>query len=120
MILLVTGSRTIPKNPSEIYKIHKKLNQICCEYGISKLITGGARGVDMTAMKWAWDRKIATEIYPPDWERYGRRAGLLRNITMVEKCDKGVGFWDGKSRGTEHCIKKLKETNKLLEVMEFE
>ena len=68
------------------------------------LVSGGARGVD----KWAettakhWNRP--TKIYNAQWNKYGPKAGFIRNNDIVRGCDIVVAFWDGKSKGTRHTI----------------
>ena len=39
---------------------------------------------------------------------------------MVEACDMGIAFWDGKSRGTRDSIRKLVNANKLLRIVYIE
>lgn len=68
------------------------------------IISGGARGVDQTAVEEAQRLHMLYEVYPADWARYGRRAGFIRNQTLVERSDEVVAFWNGTSRGTEHTI----------------
>lgn len=41
------------------------------------------RGADAFAAKAALDLGIRQEIYPADWNRYGRAAGPRRNAEMV-------------------------------------
>ena len=50
---------------------------------IDILIQGGARGVDYLAAGWAWRKKIPYLTVPADWEKYGKRAGYIRNSQMV-------------------------------------
>lgn len=44
--------------------------------------------------------------YPADWHRHGLRAGVIRNVEMLdkEKPDVVLAFWDGVSHGTQHMI----------------
>jgi hypothetical protein len=69
------------------------------------LIHGGALGADEYAgevgASLGWD----VEVYPADWERYGRSAGYRRNVQMAETgLDRGLAFGrlahDGKPTGT--------------------
>lgn len=74
-------------------------------------VSGGARGVD----SWAEDSieiletgihnfEIKRKIFKPEWDKYGKRAGFLRNKLIVDEADKVIAFWDGKSKGTKHSI----------------
>lgn len=40
------------------------------------ILSGTARGVDSL--------NIDVEWYPAEWQRYGKRAGLIRNATMLD------------------------------------
>lgn len=68
------------------------------------VVSGGARGVDSWAVDEARKRGLQTCVYPADWNRYGKPAGMIRNRTIVDNCDWLVAFYDGKSRGTAHTI----------------
>lgn len=81
------------------------------------VIHGGARGVDTTAGRAARACGLAVEVVQPDWARYGRAAGPLRNRAMVEGCDYLVAFWDGSSRGTKSAIDAAKHLGKDLDVV---
>jgi hypothetical protein len=68
------------------------------------IVSGGARGVDDAAVKEAQRLNMPYEVYPADWGRHGRRAGVIRNQEIVRKADEVVAFWDGKSPGTKFTI----------------
>ena len=76
------------------------------------LISGGARGVDTFAEEalsainqgYAPDGQISKHIFKPDWDKYGKRAGFLRNELIINEADKVIAFWDGESKGTKHSI----------------
>jgi len=68
------------------------------------LISGGAKGIDSLAEKTANQYQIETKIFIPDWDKYGKRAGFLRNQLIINEADKIIAFWDGKSPGTKHSI----------------
>lgn len=74
------------------------------------VVHGGARGADTIAGKWAYDqlvrgRRVRYEQFCADWDGYGKRAGMLRNVVMIgtgaEVCH---AFPKGQSRGTRHCM----------------
>jgi hypothetical protein len=70
------------------------------------VISGGARGADAIAHRVAKSLGYRTETYPANWKEHGRKAGILRNLRMLDegKPDIVIAFWDGKSRGTHHTI----------------
>ena len=49
------------------------------------IITGGASGVDTIAHEWAKEVGCKTEVYPADWEKYGKAAGPIRNKQMLDE-----------------------------------
>jgi hypothetical protein len=71
---------------------------------VNTIISGGARGVDSLAIRYAQDNNIPYELFKPDWEKYGKRAGILRNCEMGDVADALIAIWDGGSRGTKHMI----------------
>ena len=43
-------------------------------------------------------------IFKPDWKRYGKGAGIIRNRHFVENSDIIIAFLDEKSKGTKNTI----------------
>jgi len=66
------------------------------------VVSGGAKGVDTLAERWAEAKGVKTLIFKPDYDVYGRTAPLVRNRKIVEACDCLLAFWDGKSKGTKY------------------
>lgn len=81
------------------------------------VVSGGARGVDSIAEAAAKRRGLETCIYPADWLRWGKSAGIQRNVDIVHKADVIVAFWDGRSRGTEYTIELARVKGKALHVV---
>jgi hypothetical protein len=114
MKIIVAGSRDF--NDFEL--LEKSLIDIIKEFGLTKksqitIVSGTANGADKLGEKFARKYGINIDQFPADWNKYGKRAGYLRNVQMAEHSDVLVAFWDGKSRGTSHMIniandKKLK------------
>lgn len=67
---------------------------------VEVVIHGKARGADTLADKAAGLLNIPTEVYPAEWDKYGKRAGYIRNQQMLDegKPDLVVAFPGG--RGT--------------------
>lgn len=55
---------------------------------------------------WAKKHGIPVAPFPADWNKFGKRAGAIRNADMAMYADALVAVWDGKSRGTRDMIKK--------------
>lgn len=89
----------------ELVFVFDTLDEIHEKRGIVCVIQGEARGADRAAKLWAQDRGVPTEDYPADWERYRKRAGLLRNAEMLVKGkpDVVVAFPGG--TGTAHMVR---------------
>lgn len=66
-----------------------------------KIIHGAAKGADERVALWARWRKLPVQVFPANWQRYGRSAGFVRNKQMLEegKPDLVIAFPGG--RGTQ-------------------
>ena len=77
----------------------------------TEIISGGAKGIDADAKKYAQENEIALTEFLPDYQRYGRGAPLKRNIQIIEYADMVLAVWDGKSRGTKFVIDQCQKKN---------
>jgi hypothetical protein len=109
MKLAIVGSRTF--NNYEVVKSALK------DLTISEIVSGGAKGADSLAEQFAQENKIPIKVFKPDWEKYGRSAGMIRNKSIVDYADKVIAFWDGISKGTENSIGLARKQGKLLSVI---
>ena len=75
-----------------------------CDWNITEVVCGGARGVDLLGERWARNNNINIEYYIPDWDKYGKSAGYIRNSLMADNAEALIAIWDNKSRGTKHMI----------------
>lgn len=77
------------------------------------VVSGGAIGVDTTAVK---EAKILGYpnplIFLPDWKKFGKSAGMIRNKKIVTSSDGLLIFWDGKSKGTCNTLEESKKAHK--------
>lgn len=97
--LAIVGSRKI--NNEQI--VNRIIN--CCKFIFgkpTKVVSGGANGVDKIGQSWANKNNIETSIFIPDWEHEGKKAGMLRNHDIIKNCDLCLAIWDGESHGTQH------------------
>lgn len=90
------------------------------EAGGVEIVSGGARGVDRMAERWARTRGVCCEVHPADWRKYGKRAGMVRNAEMAEIADELVAIWDGESRGTAAMIDMMKKRGKPVTVYGYD
>ena len=83
------------------------------------IVSGGARGADKLGERYAKERGLKIEYYLPDWDKFGRAAGPIRNEQMAKVGDIVICFWDGVSRGTKTMIDYANKYNKLLRIKEI-
>ncbi len=99
IVLLVCGGREYD-NFTYAFIV---LDDIAKDHGpIDLLVHGGARGADEAARAWASSRNVKHKAYLAQWGRYGRSAGIVRNIRMLDdsKPDLVVAFPG--NQGTTH------------------
>lgn len=81
-------------------------------------VHGGAQGFDTQVEAFAKTYDIKTIVYRPDYNKYGRRAPLVRNKLIVEGADLLVACWDGRnSGGTHYTIRLAKELGVPIKVL---
>lgn len=87
---------------------------ICIEnnYSITEIVSGGARGADKLGELFANNYNLKLTVFKADWNKYGKRAGFVRNVDIIKNCDICFAFWDGESHGTKHDIELCKDYNK--------
>lgn len=105
MRILFSGSRDFP----DLDFVHGVVNDYSTSRTYEECIVGDARGVDEAVQEAAagW---LDVKVFKAEWEKHGRRAGILRNIQMLdEQPDLVVAFWDGESPGTKHVIDEAKK-----------
>lgn len=81
------------------------------------IVSGGAKGIDSCAERFAQDNNIEVLVIKPEYEKYKRAAPILRNKVIVEQSDYVVAFWDGESKGTAFVIDECIRQNKPCKVV---
>ena len=81
-------------------------------YKISEIISGAAIGVDTLGETYAGANNIPVNRKPANWNKYGKRAGPMRNKEMALLADAAVILWDGESKGTRNMIDNMIALNK--------
>lgn len=71
---------------------------------ISTIVSGGAIGADFQGERFASEFGLNTQIFYPNWKKYGKRAGFERNTDIITNSDFVFVFWNGESFGTKHSI----------------
>lgn len=106
MKVIVAGSRTfndyeLLKETLDIFKLY--LAKIGADETI-EIVSGTARGADKMGERWAKENGCKIHEFIPDWNGLGKKAGILRNIDMLNFSDALICFWDGHSHGSKHMI----------------
>ena len=83
---------------------------------VTEIISGGAIGIDTLAEEVADKRRISKSIIRPEYDKYGKKAPLIRTKEIVERAELVIAFWDGKSRGTKFTIDYAKKLNKEVKI----
>lgn len=101
MKTIIAGSRGITDR--EMVSFHLSLI-VPDDLHITEVVSGTAAGVDTLGEQWAEDWDIPVKRFPAEWEKYGKRAGHIRNDEMARYAEACVIFWDGESNGTRDMI----------------
>ena len=102
--LIVAGSRDYNNYKS----LENKIIEVRTFYNLSDtdlcIISGHAVGADKLGELYAVTHDTGLQVYPAEWNKYGRSAGYVRNELMATKADACLCFWNKQSRGTKHMI----------------
>ena len=87
---------------------YQKLRSFCNKVLINKkdieIISGKARGADSLGEKFAKENNYQIVEFPADWNKFGKKAGYIRNEDMAEYADALIAFWNKRSAGTKNMI----------------
>ena len=107
MKLAIIGSRALQIENLEQY----------IPEGVDEIVSGGAKGVDWDAERYAEKMGIKLTVFLPKYDRYRGGATHIRNKQIVDYADEVLAFWDGYSRGTESVIKYCLKIGKKVSVV---
>ena len=104
--IVVAGGREYQNYP----ELSQRLDQIISELNIPSnmginIVSGGARGADTLAEKYAQEKGYGMQVFPADWKNKGLSAGMQRNRQMAKAGDVLVAFPGG--TGTENMIQQM-------------
>jgi predicted Rossmann fold nucleotide-binding protein DprA/Smf involved in DNA uptake len=109
MITAIVGSRTFDN--------YDQMIRVLDAFTITRVVSGGAGGADTLAARWAAECNIPLSTHLPQWDRYGKRAGAVRNRAIVNEAEQVIAFWDGQSKGTKITIDMAREAGKPVTVI---
>ena len=113
MNVAIVGSREF-----EDYAYMRSILKCYLELGvIEKVVSGGARGADTLAKRYAKDNNIPYKEFPAEWTKngvYDKAAGVKRNIKIVDSSDMVIAFRvkGEANKGTNHTIRIAEEKGK--------
>lgn len=99
MKTIIAGSRTI----NDYALVEEAITESGFE--ITQVVSGMARGVDKLGELWAHYNNIGIHYCPPDWKKFGKSAGYIRNTEMAEIADALIVIIERESRGSTHMLK---------------
>lgn len=111
--VLICGSRFYTHYEKVLHYVRRlKATSV---HGDIVIIAGGARGADTLAVKAAIACGLPFREYPAQWEKYGKKAGPIRNQIMLDMEKPGlvVAFHeniDG-SKGTKDMVSRAKRNH---------
>ncbi len=110
MKIAVIGSRNL-----KVENLEEYLPVDCTE-----IVSGGAKGIDECASKYAKAHDITLTEFLPQYEKYSRAAPIVRNKQIVDYADSVLAFWDGRSKGTNSVIRYCEKTGKPCKIILFD
>ena len=129
MKVAVIGSRSFDN-----YSLLKKVINKYAKQATT-IVSGGAKGADTLAERYAQEFNLEKIIFLADWENiqvepciirnnnkgpYNAMAGHNRNTKIVESSDVVIAFWDFKSKGTKDSLKKAHKMGKKTIIINYE
>ena len=79
MKLIIAGDRDF----TDYDYLTAKFLQVFEYVRVTEIVSGAARGADRLGEELAAEYDIPLKLFPADWDRYPRAAGLLRNEEMA-------------------------------------
>lgn len=107
----IIGSRT--------FCDYEKLKEVLDKHYISQIVSGGAKGADTLGARYANEKNIPLIEFIPNWNKYGKRAGMMRNKDIINTSDVVIAFWDNISPGTKNSIEYAKKLGKKTIIVSF-
>lgn len=113
--VIIAGSRVF----NDYQMLARHCDYLFSAHKPTSIISGTARGADTLGERYAKERGIPVQRFPAQWDKYGKRAGYLRNQEMLDHADGLIAAWDGKSKGTAHMIEIAKQKGIPVRILRF-
>jgi ribA/ribD-fused uncharacterized protein len=98
MRTIIAGSRTVTNYGALTHALRY------VDWEITEVVSGTANGADKLGEQYVYQRDLMCKKFPADWDRYGKRAGMMRNQKMAGYANALIALWDMKSAGPANMI----------------
>ena len=129
MIVAIVGDREV----KDYSIVEKAIEQ--SGFDVTEVVSGGARGVDSLAERWASDHGVPCKVFKADWDnlrapgaviktnkwrkKYNANAGFQRNQDIVNYAEAVIAIQpNGPTSGTQDTVRKTKKAKKPLHYYE--
>ena len=100
--LIIAGGREFSDYPLLAASVAEFVNEL--DDPEIEIVCGCAKGADSLGEKYGQSKGYKINYYKPNWDLYGKAAGMIRNGIMAQNADGLIAFWDGRSKGTKNMI----------------
>jgi hypothetical protein len=95
-----------------------------CDYFLKnthcvEIVSGAAAGADALGEKYAAENGFALKLFPADWGKYSKAAGVIRNREMAKYADALILFWDGQSTGSQNMLHLANKNNLKIKIVRY-
>ena len=98
---------------NDYHRFYREMTSFIEEHGKpTEIVSGGAKGADAMAERYAHEENIPLLVYHPDWNKHGKRAGILRNGDIVTRCTHLIAFPSRRGKGTQDAIRRARRQGK--------
>lgn len=109
--IIVAGSRNFQDEGLLFNTLDKIISEI--DDNDIEIVHGNCRGADLIGEKYALANNLKVIAFPAYWNKFGNKAGYLRNLDMAKYASEVngilVAFPIGESKGTRMMIKLAKQ-----------
>lgn len=115
--IAVVGGRTFNNKKYMFFYLDRYREK----YGISWIVSGGAKGADTLAEEYARSRQIlGFSVFLAQWDDHGSSAGYIRNDYIVKAADLVFAFPTKESKGTWGTVELAKKAGKEVFIFELD
>lgn len=98
---------------SRYYNNYEYIKNVLTTYNLNNKIIniGDAKGVDALVVKYCKENNIKYNIFYANWNKYGLKAGPIRNEELIKNTELLIAFPEKTSKGTISAINIAKKFN---------